>query len=128
MNGGMAIPLTFPGVLRKKTINNLFRHYYEKYNQETCIGLTLFRRIASTITDSDQEQRQSVDYVSGILYHDSTELLYKIIRTIRNLEMKQLCERIILRIQQFVSIFYSIHRGNCSYTTEYSLKCNTYFS
>ena len=81
MNGGQAIPLTFPGVLRKKTINNLYRHYYEKYKEpdnNVCIGLTLFRRIASTITDTDQEQRQSVDYVSGILYHESTLLLYKI--------------------------------------------------
>jgi hypothetical protein len=66
MNGGDPIKIIIPGVLRKKTSSNLYRYYFEENYRESDetpnhIAHTLFRRFASTITDSDQEQRQCVD-------------------------------------------------------------------
>jgi hypothetical protein len=133
MDGGLPIKVSIPAVLRKKNIANLYRHFVEEeYTSSNatvdsdsnikCIGLTLFRRIAETITDEDQEQRQCIDYVTGLLIHDSTELMRKIITTIHSMDNKHLAEKAQARIQGFIAIYYSKHRLVCPYTTEYSLK------
>ena len=71
--------VTLPCVTRRKTRKHMFDDYCKVFERQAQIlGRSTFYRIVKEITGGEEKIFTAVDYVTGVLVHDSIEMLQKI--------------------------------------------------
>ena len=71
--------VTLPCVTRRKTRKHMFDDYCKVFErQANILGRSTFYRIVKEITGGEEKIFTAVDYVTGVLVHDSIEMLQKI--------------------------------------------------
>ena len=71
--------VTLPCVTRRKTRKHMFDDYCKVFERQAKIlGRSTFYRIVKEITGGEEKIITAVDYVTGVLVHDSIEMLQKI--------------------------------------------------
>jgi hypothetical protein len=74
--------LDFPWLVRREVAKRFTMMYAEYYpDKHDRIGSTLFNKIAKAVTCTDQKAKTAVNHVSGILFYDNFDLLWKIATT-----------------------------------------------
>ena len=85
-NGLTKDSFVLPKIFTRKTKKDIYNHYIDTFNAEddrptsNPLGKTLFMDILSNIVSGDSRMQKAVDYVTGLLLHDTCNILLRLIK------------------------------------------------
>jgi hypothetical protein len=103
-----------PRVTRRKLIVHLYKDYVDEFSGQPRLGRTSFYEVVKAVTSGEEKIFTAVDYVTGVLVHDTMDKLQTIIEDFStNDEVKKELTRNLELWKNFLKHQYDHHIWKC---------------